>query len=282
MLGRGGDGAIALGIYDISAGVDLSQGGFLGLGWIEERVDKADRDLHVLVGFLGALNEGVDQPVDLGDGHGGHHADGIALGHFAGQQPAQVSRLVDPVIEDRQVRVLRALVRAKDKSDLGELGGHLGDGVAIAEGIAEDDIWVVLGGLLAQDALHVTGIADVIGPGVVDLALPHGGLQGGVDHVVPRLFQRGGVRAEDLQLLGRRGRGRDNRRGHGLDDGLHGHLHQGGLHHGHGGEHHWRRGDDDRDRGGRGAGAQQQRQRAQQRGNTKQRAAFQHGILLLF
>ena len=108
---------------------------------------------------------------------------------------------MDPVVEDREVRLGRPAAGAEDEGDVGVIGGDPAGGLLVAERVAEDDGGLVLLGGLAQHALHVAGVADVVGERVVDAAGLLLGLEGGVDDAVPRLLDLGGEGAEDLRVI---------------------------------------------------------------------------------
>ena len=88
---------------------------------------------------------------------------------------------MDPVVEDAEVRLRRTAAGAEDEGDVGVIGSDRTDRLLVAEGVAEDDVRGVLLGGLAQHALHVAGVADVIGEGVLDAAglLPRPGARRG-------------------------------------------------------------------------------------------------------
>ena len=140
------------------------------------------------VGLAGAGQEGVGDPVDLGDRHGGDDADGVRLGHLAGDQPGQVGRLVDPVVEDGEVGLGRTDARAEDVGDVGVVRRHPPGDALGAEGVAHDQLVAALG-VLAHDAGEV-GRLDALRPGVLDAELLLGLDQGDVDLVDPGLFDR--------------------------------------------------------------------------------------------
>ena len=201
VLVGGLDDAEALRVEDVRAGVDLGQGRFLGRGRVEPAVDEADLGLDLRVDLAGAGDEGVGDAVDLRHGHAADDADDARLGQAAGEHAGQVGGLVDPVVEDGEVGVGRTAAGAEDEGDVGIVGGHGAHGLLVAEGVAEDDVRHVELGDLAQGQLHVAGVAEVVGEGVLDAAGVRLGLQRGVDDAVPGLLDLRGIGAEDLEGL---------------------------------------------------------------------------------
>ena len=147
---------------------DLGQRRLLGGRRVEPAVQERDLDLDVVVRLLRAGDEGVDDAVDLGNGVAAHDAEHVRLGQAAGDHAGQVCRLVDPVVEDAEVRLGRSAAGAEDEGDVGVIGRDRAHRLLVAEGVAEDDVRGVLLGDLAQHALHVAGVADVIGELVGD------------------------------------------------------------------------------------------------------------------
>ena len=193
------DDAEALREEHVGAGADLRQGRLLGGGGVEPAVEEGDLDVDIRVRRLGAGDEGVDDAVHLRHGVAAHDAEHVRLRHATGDHPGQVGGLMDPVVEDAEVRLRRTAAGAEDEGDVGVIGSHRADRLLVAEGVAEDDVRGVLLGGFAQHALHVAGVADVIGEGVVDAAGVGLGLEGGVDHAVPWLLDLGGEGTEDLR-----------------------------------------------------------------------------------
>jgi hypothetical protein len=169
---------------------------------------------------LGAAAEGVGQTVDLGDRHGGDRADHVRLGQLAGDHAAQISRLVDPVVEHAEVRLGRAEAGAEDESDLRVLLGDPSGNPLGAEGIAHDQVVAALG-VFVQHAGEV-GRLDALRPGVLDAELLFGLQQRHVDLVDPGLLDRRFEDGGDLELLFGRGRvhdqAQDGRDRHGRRD----------------------------------------------------------------
>src|SRR5919106_4894074 len=210
LLGRLDDSE-ALREQHVRAGANLCQRRLLGGGRIEPAVEEGDLDLDVRVRLLRAGDEGVDDAVHLGHREAAHCAEDVRLGDAAGDHAGQVRRLVDPVVEDAEVRLGGSAPGPEDEGDVGVVRGDRPGGLLVAEGVAEDDVRRLLLGRLAQHALHVAGVADVIGEGVVD---PSGFLLGEkrvVDHAIPRLLDLGGEGPEHGEPIGvsvgwRRGR----------------------------------------------------------------------------
>ena len=89
-----------------------------------------------------------------GIGIAADHADLVDLGHAAGDHAGQVGRLLDVVVEDREVGLLRLARAAHQEADLRVVLGHLARGGLDRERFA-DDQRVALLGVLAHHALVV-------------------------------------------------------------------------------------------------------------------------------
>jgi hypothetical protein len=132
------DDAGALGIEHVDAGLDLGEGGLLGLGRVEPGTDEGDLELDVRVDRAGAVHEGMEKPVDLADGIAAHHTDPGRLGHRAGDDAHQVAGLVNKVVEDREVAAVLVERVAHQEGHLRVVVGHFARLAADAEGLADD------------------------------------------------------------------------------------------------------------------------------------------------
>jgi hypothetical protein len=129
--------------------------------------------------------------------------------------PGQERRLLDPVVEHREVLAGRAEGRAHQEGGTGKVAGDLARRAFDAEDFTDDQI-VALLGIFAHHAL-IVGVGDVLGIDVLDLAAILGGVQRLVDPADPLLLDRHGVDGRDLDLafdrldLGNGPRGQDGR-----------------------------------------------------------------------
>ena len=179
----------------------------MALGGIEEGADEGEFALHVLVDLLGPGIEGVGQAVDFGNGHGGHHADDVGLGHLAGDHARQVGRFVNPVVEHAEIGLGRTDARAEDEGHVRVVAGHPAGDALGAEGVAGDQL-VALFGILTHDAGEIGGF-DALRIVVDDPQFVLGLEQGHVNLVDPGLLDGGLEDRRHLQRLGRHGRGHD-------------------------------------------------------------------------
>ena len=158
----------------------------LALGGSKNEPMKVTLHLTVRIDVLGALAEGVDQTVDLGNVHRRDRTDDVRLGHLAGDHAGQIGRLMNPVVEDREIRLRRSLAGAEDEGHLGEFPGNPPGDVLGRKGVAGDQL-IAVAGEFAQHT-GIVGRGDVFGPFVFDAHLLLRLEQRHVDLVVPGLF----------------------------------------------------------------------------------------------
>ncbi len=191
LLFGGFDSTVSHGEDNIRSAFKQGQAGFLVLGRIKKAADISPDDLDFGIGGLGPGDIGVENPVDLGDVHLGQSADNTGLGYTGADDPAEISRLLDPVIEDGKVRFRWAQSRTEAEGDLGVVLGHPAHDFFIPEGVSGDDVITALA-VFPKDFFEV-GVSDMLGHVILEAGLL-GNLQAGlVDAVRPGFLDRGRV-----------------------------------------------------------------------------------------
>jgi hypothetical protein len=123
----------------------------------------------------------------------------LDFGHRAGDDAGQIGRVLDVVVEHREVRrvVLGQEARAHQIGGFGIVARHLARGILDGEDFADDQ--VVAGfGIFAHDALIII-VRGVFGEHILDIAARDGGVGGLVDAADPLLFHRHGVDRRDFE-----------------------------------------------------------------------------------
>ena len=119
-----------------------------------------------------------------GNAHRRDGADDVRLGHLAGDHAGEIGRLVDPVVEDAEIRLGRPGAGAEQEGDLRELLGGAARLALGGEGVAQHQL-VAAAGIFAHDAAEIGGL-HLLRPFVLDAELLLGLLQRDMDLVDPR------------------------------------------------------------------------------------------------